>query len=176
MFDYWTNWTTINQLGLIEFDWFLVWFCWIDNIRVYWSGASNWELVKGCLLDHLRYVCIVYEKTKGVTQLPWEIHWENKNIQVKQVKDHVSFRGMSMMYRPTSGSTVDQYIGCYVSRYSVDSQPRCQPRVDTPSIDQHLSWESFSCRSSVGQQIASVACRQCIGESLVKYWWGIGGV
>ena len=46
-----------------------------------------------------------------------------------------------------------------VSRESIDSRP---------SINQHLGWESFSCRSSVGQQIASVAWQQCIDESLVK--------
>ena len=135
--------------------------------------------MKGCLLDHLRYVCIVYEKTKGVTQLPWEIHWENKNIQVKQVKDHVSFGGMSMMYRPTSGSTVDQYIGCYVSRYSVDSQPRCQTRVDRqltkyrPTSRLRVVFLSVECRSTDSISSVSAMYWWILGQVLVRYQWCI---
>ena len=69
------------------------------------------------------------------------------------------------MYRPTSRSSVDRYIGHYVGRYSVDR---------FRSTD--ISGEVFSCRSSIDLQIdrqsveiASVVCRQCVGESSVEY-------
>ena len=133
--------------------------------------------MSGCLLDHLRYVRIIYEKTKGVTQFPWDLHWENKNIQVKQVKDHISFGGMSMMYRPTSGLTVNQYIGYYVSRYSVDSQPRCQLRVDRestkyrPTSRLRVVFLSVECRSTDSISSVSAMYRWILGQVLVRYQW-----
>lgn len=129
--------------------------------------------MRGCLFDHLCYVCIIYEKTKRVTQLPWDLHWETKNIQDKQVKDHISFG-------PTSGSTVDQYIGCYVSRYSVDSQPRCQSRVDRQSTKYWpTSWLRVvfllvECRSTDSISSMSAMYRWILGQVLVRYRWCIG--
>ena len=176
----------LNQLNNNQptgFDWVwlifgLVLLDWQCQGLLEW--ASNWELVSGCLLDHLRYVRIIYEKTKGVTQFPWDLHWENKNIQVKQVKDHISFGGMSMMYRPTSGSTVNQYIGYYVSRYSVDSQPRCQLRVDRestkyrPTSRLRVVFLSVECRSTDSISSVSAMYRWILGQVLVRYRLTIG--
>ena len=87
--------------------------------------------------------------------------------------------GECLMYRPTSGSTVDQYIGCYVSRYSVDSQLRCQPRVDRqstkyrPTSRLRVIFLSVECRSTDSISSVSAMYRWILGQVLVRYWWCI---
>ena len=87
--------------------------------------------------------------------------------------------GECLMYRPTSGSTVDQYIGCYVSRYSVDSQLRCQPRVDRqstkyqPTSRLRVIFLSVECRSTDSISSVSAMYRWILGQVLVRYQWCI---
>ena len=88
--------------------------------------------------------------------------------------------GECLMYRPTSGSTVDQYIGCYVSRYSVDSQPRCQPRVDRqstkywPTSRLRVVFLSVECQSTDSISSESAMYRWILGQVLVRYRWCMG--
>ena len=74
--------------------------------------------------------------------------------------------------------TVDWCIGCYVGQHLVDSRPRCQSSICWVSTDILVKW-CFLVGQQINQQsvkIASVVCRQCIGESSVEYRWGISGV
>jgi len=80
------------------------------------------------------------------------------------------------MYRLTSQLTADRYFSCLMSAdhtRSALNQDVGQKLVEyRPSINPYLCQVVFSCRSHNGQQlvkIALVVCRQCIGESSVKY-------
>ena len=85
-----------------------------------------------------------------------------------------------LLYWPTSGLTVDQYIGCYVGRYLVDSQPRCQPRVERQSTKyrptSRLRVVFLSVESQSTDSISSVSAmfRWILGQVLVRYRGCIG--
>ena len=133
--------------------------------------------MSGCLLDHLRYVRIIYEKTKGVTQLPWDLHWENKNIQVTQVKDHISFGGM---FDVSANIWVDcrsiYRLLCQpiLSWLSTEMSAESRYTKYRPTSQLRVIFLSVECRSTDSISSVSAMYRWILGQVLVRYRWCIG--
>ena len=97
---------------------------------------------------------------------------------LQKVRDHVSFGGL----------LIDVSANILVDSRSI-YQPLCWPILGRESVEYRLSIDRylgrvvFCCRSRIGRQIdqqsveiASVVCRQYIGELSVEYQRGISGV
>ena len=70
------------------------------------------------------------------------------------------------------------WLLCWPTLILVDSRPRCQSSICWVSTDILFKW-CFPIGQQINRQsvkIASVVCRQCIGESSVECRWGIIGV